>query len=198
MGEGVPGTGLVDRLDDLPECGGIVIARHRIVDEEHDLQAVLDDNLLETLFNPLVPDPDDLEKILHFRREFPETVRQLVPVPLYFLFGSDGIELLVNSDFLRIDIDVIIGDERGLVRLYRTVAHIEIIVRLGLEAGFHAEFLHRFGKDLLVGFKAHVGNETALFRSEQVSGPPGIQILHGDVEAAAEKEVMTCQIIYWK
>ena len=47
-------------------------------------------------------------------------------------------------------------------------------------------FLHRLGKNLLIGFEAHVGDETTLFRAQQISCAADIQILHGYIEAAAQ------------
>ena len=51
---------------------------------------------------------------------------------------------------------------------------------------FHAQFIHGFRQNLLVGFVAHIGNEAALLGTQKVTGSPDIQILHGNVETAAQ------------
>ena len=52
-----------------------------------------------------------------------------------------------------------------------------------IHLGFHPQFFHSLGQDFLVGFIAHIGDETALFGPQQVSGTTDIQILHGDINA---------------
>ena len=48
------------------------------------------------------------------------------------------------------------------------------------------EFCHGFGQNLLVGFVAEVGNETALLGSQQVAGTTDVEVLHGNVYAGTE------------
>ena len=52
--------------------------------------------------------------------------------------------------------------------------------------GFHPQFLHGFGQNLLVSFITHIGDEAALFGPQKITGTADIQILHGNVEAAAQ------------
>ena len=51
---------------------------------------------------------------------------------------------------------------------------------------FIMEFRHGFGQNLLIGFVAEVGNESALFGSQQVTGTTDIKVLHGNVYAGTE------------
>ena len=53
-------------------------------------------------------------------------------------------------------------------------------------AGFHTQLFHGLGKNLLVSFVSHVGDETALFSTQKVTGATDVQILHGDIETASE------------
>src|SRR5690606_3142950 len=41
-------------------------------------------------------------------------------------------------------------------------------------------------EDLVVGLEADVVHEAALLRAEQVAGAADVEVLHGDVDAAAE------------
>ena len=73
-----------------------------------------------------------------------------------------------------------------LVGFHSAVLDETLAGLLGGNARFHAQFLHRLGQDLLVGFKAHVGDEAALLRAQQVAGAADVQVLHRDVETAAQ------------
>ena len=73
-----------------------------------------------------------------------------------------------------------------MVSFHGTILHESLAGLLGDDACLHTQFLHRLGQNLLIRFKAHVGNETALFRAQQVAGAADIQILHRDIEAAAQ------------
>ena len=74
----------------------------------------------------------------------------------------------------------------GLVGFDGAVVHELLRARTQLDAGFHPQFLHGLGQDLLVSLVTHVGDETALLGPQEVAGAADIQVLHGDVEAAAQ------------
>jgi hypothetical protein len=48
------------------------------------------------------------------------------------------------------------------------------------------QFAHGFFEDLVVGLEADVVDEAALFRAEQVARATDVEVLHGDVDAAAQ------------
>ena len=48
------------------------------------------------------------------------------------------------------------------------------------------QFCHGLGQYLLVGFVSEVGNESALFGSQQVTGTTDVEVLHGNVYAGTE------------
>ena len=48
------------------------------------------------------------------------------------------------------------------------------------------QFAHGFFEDLVVGLEADVVDEAALFRAEQIARTTDVEVLHGDVDAAAE------------
>ena len=48
------------------------------------------------------------------------------------------------------------------------------------------EFGNGFGENLLVGLVSQIGDETALFGPQEIAGAADVEILHSDVDAAAE------------
>ena len=57
-------------------------------------------------------------------------------------------------------------------------------IQVGEFIGF--QFVHGFGKYLLIRLIAQVGNEAALLSSQQIAGPTDVEVLHGNVDAAAQ------------
>ncbi len=65
-------------------------------------------------------------------------------------------------------------------------------VRVSENSSFF-KFKHGLLQYALVGFVTEVGNESRLFGSEKVSGTPYVEVLHGDVDAAAKfAETLDC------
>ena len=48
------------------------------------------------------------------------------------------------------------------------------------------EFGNGFGENFLIGLVSQIGDETTLFGSQEIAGAADVEILHGDVNAAAE------------
>ena len=133
-----------------------------------------------------MPDADNLHKAVKFRRQRSEAVDKLRLHLVYTLVRNHRIEFLVDSYLLRRHAYVRVRNERHLVRLNGTVGYIRLINVARGESCLHSEFFHGFGKYLLIGFKAHISDETALFRSKKVAGPTDIEVLHRNIEPAAE------------
>ena len=70
-----------------------------------------------------------------------------------------------------------------------------LLGRVGVEVGklFGLQFVYGLLQNLLIGFVAEVGDEAALFGPQHVAGSPDVEVLHGDVDAAAQLgEVLDC------
>ena len=52
--------------------------------------------------------------------------------------------------------------------------------------GFISKFRHGLVEDLLIGFVAEVGDETALFGAKEIASTSDVEILHSDIDARAE------------
>ena len=53
-----------------------------------------------------------------------------------------------------------------------------------------AQFLDGLGKYLLIGFVTQIGDETALFGSQKVTGTTDVEVLHGNVYSAAQVAII--------
>lgn len=51
---------------------------------------------------------------------------------------------------------------------------------------FRLELRYRFVEDPVVGLEADVGDESALFGTQEIAGPSDVEILHGDIETASQ------------
>ena len=62
------------------------------------------------------------------------------------------------------------------------------LVFLGKEVGklFVPQFVYSLVQNPMVSFVAQVRNESALLAAENVAGPADVEVLHGDVDAAAQ------------
>ena len=136
---------------------------------------------------------DNVEQSCKFLRHRTEAVSQTILHLIQLAVLADGIKLLVDTDLLRLHLDVGIRNEGREVSLDSAVLDVCLIDIPGGYAGLHTEFVHSFGKYFLVCLVAHVGNETALLRTKQVSRSADIQILHCNVESASEVgELLYC------
>ena len=114
-----------------------------------------------------------------------EAVLYLSGDAVYFAVVGEGVQHLVEADLFGRNVYVIVRDEGGLVGFDGAVLNEETVPELGY-SGFDAKFLHGLGKDFLIGFVAHVGDEAALFGPKEVAGAADVEVLHGNVEAAAK------------
>ena len=64
-----------------------------------------------------------------------------------------------------------------------TVAFQLIGIEVGKLVGL--QLVHSFGQYLLIGFVTQVGNEAALLCAEHITRAANVEVLHGDVDAAA-------------
>ena len=133
-----------------------------------------------------MPDADNLHKAVKFRRQRSEAVDKLRLHLVYTLVRNHRIEFLIDPYLLCRHAYVRVRNERHLVRLNGTVGYIRLINVARGESGLHTEFFHSLGQDFLIGFKAHISDEPALFRSKKVAGAADVKILHRNVEPAAE------------
>ena len=140
MASGISSKILEIRNENIKRCMGDTIAHRQQYIDTVDGVIYYDDSkaenvnatwfTFENIVNPVVwivgtrpevTDPDDVEEVFQFRRQFAETVRDLDAHPVQFLVGLDGIQLLVDTDLFRRDIEVAVRDHGGLVGLNRTV-----------------------------------------------------------------------------
>ena len=61
-----------------------------------------------------------------------------------------------------------------------------MLVGEGVGKFLRLQFKHRFFENFLIRLIAEVGNKAALLGPEQVSGAADVEVLHGDMYAAAE------------
>ena len=100
------------------------------------------------------------------------------------------VEFLVERDAFRGAGNVVVGEEQFEVRLNLTIGRVAL--RFAVGRGIQVaklivfQLLNRFAQNLLVGLIAQIGDETALFGSKQIACPPYVEVLHGDVYAAAQ------------
>ena len=71
------------------------------------------------------------------------------------------------------------------VRVFVNV-NVFVMVFFFVNTEINFEFLEGFVEDFEVGFVAYLGDEAALFGTEDVAGAADVEVSHGDVEAAAD------------
>ena len=129
-----------------------------------------------------------------FVRYAAETVFKALAEFHHVGFSFHVVKLLIEADafaFLRdvigrqhqleVGVDNAVRHVCGVVVGVRCLAVAESVGKL-----FGGEFQHGFFEHFLIGFVAQVGNESALFGTEQVAGAAYVEVLHGNVNAAAQ------------
>ena len=112
------------------------------------------------------------------------------------LGSGEAIEFAVEAHALRAAGHILFGEERLDVALHVGFRHkllatqpaflVAVFVGKEVVELVFLEFCHRLVEYLLVGFIAEVGDEAALFRSQHIARTTDVEVLHGDVDAAAE------------
>ena len=105
---------------------------------------------------------------------------------VHILLGTHGIELLVNTDFLCGNVDIVVWDKGFLVGFDSAVGNNFLPTSINLLASLYAKFIHSLIYHLLEGLIPHIHHKPALLGSKQVAGSADVQVLHCDVESAAQ------------
>ena len=124
-----------------------------------------------------------------------ETVFEAGNECLDFALFLHAVQFAVKRDALGVIRDVLIREEQFHIRLNHRVGDKETFLAVALLFGFHllievAElFVFKLRncllKDFLVRFISQISDEAALFSPEHISCPADVEVLHGDVDAAA-------------
>ena len=127
-----------------------------------------------------------IEKPGDFIRYRAEPVSQTRSHLVQFTILVQGIKFLVDTHLFSLHVDITVRNERDLISLDGTILHVRIIDILAGKSYFESKFVHRLRQNLLISFVSHIGDISALFSPEKIAGTTDIQILHGDIETAAQ------------
>ena len=127
-------------------------------------------------------------------RNLAEAVFKLAAELHHVGFALHVVELLIQAYSLTLLRHIGCRKQKLHVALYGAVGHILWLIGValchciveGVGELLGAQLKHCLLEYSLVGFIAQVGNEAALFGSEQVAGSAYVEVLHGYVYAAAK------------
>ena len=125
----------------------------------------------------------------------PETVDQVVAVTCQVVVVADIVEFTIQQHTLAAARHILFGQIHLKVALYGTVFH-KVVARQ-LHTLCHLLLIHvaelivfqfgdRLTENLLIGFITQVLHESALLRPEQIAGTTDVEVLHGEIESAAQ------------
>ena len=140
----------------------------------HDLPFALHDRV-DSEFGTADPQPDQRKDMLHFLREIPEPVDQVVLELTHIVDGLDRRDLPIEIEpKLRIG-DVVFGNQGR----HRQIEGDRAVFKRRLT---RPDLVDRLAEQTHIQFVSHGGDVPTLFRTKDVSCPPDFQISHRDPE----------------
>ena len=159
-------------------------------DEGADHLPVANDQFLEAHALSDPAEPDRLEEVQHLRGYGTEAVHQLAAEAFQALLVGHLVQLAVQGQALAGLAHVAAGDQQFQVGLQHAVARPAVLRPLfvleELLELLLLQFLHGLLQDAVVGLHADVVDEAALLGAQHVAGTADVEVLHGDVYAAAQ------------
>ena len=136
-----------------------------------------------------------MHQFICFMRHRTETVYHTFAVSLYLLIALQTVQFTIKEHTLAVAWHISLREIHLQIALYATVVN-EIITRK-LGAFIHLllikvtellvlQLSDSLRENLLVGFITEIFHKTALLRAQQITRTTDIQVLHGEIEAAAQ------------
>lgn len=173
------------------EHRGFVVSAVGVVDEVCEHHALLKSYFFDAESSRQAADTRNAEKFGGDVRNFAEAVDESRLKCLQVKLALDAVELLVERDALAL-LRYVVGREKQLHVAFDDAIGHEVFLSFGIGGCelrikfFGAKFGDGFLENFLVCFVAEVGNKTALFGTEKVSGTANVEVLHGNVYATSE------------
>ena len=176
-------------------CGkevATIIRVHAIGDEVGQHHPIFEDYFLKTEILGHLLELYDADQLFKLLRDRTETVLHLPAQGLNLLIIGNIGQILVESYFFRGNLYVIIRNIGLQIGLYLGIHHWRGAHRIGeghiLSFAYllFTQLRHRFVEDTHIGIKSHLGNKSALFRTQKVACSAYIEILHRNIESAPQ------------
>ena len=166
-----------------------------VADKLHLYGALLEHNLFAAQPLSQPSERDNVHQFLSLVGYGPETVFQSVAVSIKVSVIVNAVQFTVEQHALAAARHVGVGEVHLEVALYGAVVH-EVVARellslvhlLLIQVGklLVLQFGDGLRQNLLIGFVAQVFHKSTLFRAKEVTRPPDVEVLHGEVESAAQ------------
>ena len=138
---------------------------------------------------------DNPQQVFCLLRQRAETVYHTLAEPLHILVALHPVQFAVEKHALAACRHIVLAEvhrqvaiELAIIYHLRTLHDVTLAHLFGIE--FVELFVAQFGdslrENLLIGLVAEVGDEAALFGTQQIAGAADVEVLHGNVDATAQ------------